>query len=200
MLGMSKVIGRALAALLLVSAVTHRAPLGAQTVNPQAAALKHFGDRTRAYMDLHQKAASELASLDDGAGAQAVTGRRDALAEAIRRARPRAKQGDIFGPDAAPQFRAIIRADLKSREWRDAIAAVEEVSYRSVWVNMPWPQDAPRPTIPPRLLTQLYPLPEGLEYRLLNRHLVLLDIDAEIVVDFVPNVLPSSIRPRIEKK
>jgi hypothetical protein len=164
-------------------------------VNPQAAALKEFGDRVRGYVALHEKIASALPSVDGVPAAEALDQRRDALAAGLRQARRDAHEGDLFTPAVGAQIKAMVRRDLQSRDFRDAIAAVEEVAFRTVWVNMSWPQNAPRPTIPPRLLTNLYPLPQDLEYRFLDRHLVLLDVDAELVVDLVRNVLPSRLRP-----
>jgi len=102
---------------------------------------------------------------------------------------------EVLDVDIAPQFREIIRADLKSRDMEDALAAVAEVSPRlALYVNDPWPHDLPRATVPPRLLARLQPLPEGVEYRFLSRHLVLLDSDADLIVDLVRNVIPSSVR------
>jgi len=191
---------RTVAAACLMAAVTHRPPAWAQSpVNPQAAAVKEFGDRVKAYVALHDKVDGDLPRPSDTAPAEAMATHRDALAAALSTARRNAREGDVFFPEVATQFRTIIRADLKARDFRDAIAAVEEVPYRSVWVNMPWPADAPRPTIPAQLLAKLYPLPEDLEYRLLDRHLVLLDVDAQLVVDLVRDVVPSSIKPRIKK-
>ena len=117
------------------------------------------------------------------------------LAQGIREERRSAKEGDVFTADIAPQFRGIIRADLKSRDVEDALAAVAEVSPRlALYVNDPWPRDLPRATVPPRLLASLHPLPEGVEYRFLSRHLVLLDSDADLIIDLVRNVIPSSVR------
>src|SRR5438046_6802433 len=48
--------------------------------------------------------------------------------------------------------------------------------------------DAPR--VPPRLAEILPPLPKQLEYDFTDRTLVLRDIDADVVVDFVPNAFP----------
>ena len=183
------------AAATVVVAVTHGLAAAQAPVNPQAAALKEFADRLREYVSLHEKVESKLPSFDGVPDAEAVSRRRDALAAGLRAARGDAHEGDLFTPPVAAQVKTIVRRDLQSREFRDAIAAVEEVAYRTVWVNMSWPGEAPRPTIPARLLTSLYPLPQDLEYRFLDRHLVLLDVDADLVVDLVRNVLPSKLRP-----
>lgn len=163
------------------------------TVNPQAAALKDFADRTRDYMAFHERLLATLPPIGRDASAEALIAHKDALASALRRERANAHEGDIFTRAVAPQFRAVIRRDLKTRDFKDVIATLADVPHRLVQVNMSWPAEAPRPTIPPRLLTSLYPLPAGLEYRFLDRHLVLLDVDAEIVVDLVRNVIPSSM-------
>src|SRR5581483_11299272 len=48
--------------------------------------------------------------------------------------------------------------------------------------------DAPR--VPPRLVELLPPLPKQLEYDFTDRTLVLRDVDADVVVDYVPDAFP----------
>jgi hypothetical protein len=172
------------------------ASLGAsQDVNPQARALKEFGDRAQAYVALRTRLAQNVPSVSDNATAEEIRRHQQRLAEEVRKARRGAKPGDIFTPPVVPQFRAVIRNDLRSRDIRDAMAAMQEVPVTlSLYVNEPWPDDAPRGTVPPRLLNSLYPLPDGLEYRFLDRHLVLVDSEADLIVDFVKNVVPSVVR------
>ena len=43
--------------------------------------------------------------------------------------------------------------------------------------------------MPVNVLKILPPLPRGLEYRIVDTHLILLDVDANIVVDYVLNVM-----------
>jgi hypothetical protein len=50
----------------------------------------------------------------------------------------------------------------------------------------------PLPTMPPDLLAALPRLPPGLEYRFINRDLVLRDLDANLIIDFVPEAIPVS--------
>jgi hypothetical protein len=168
-----------------------------QPVNPQAAALKEFADRTKAYVDLKTRMKSALPPLGANATPVEISRHEQQLASAIRRARSNARQGDIFTPPVVPQFRTIIRRDLQSRDIRDALAAMQEVPYTvTLRVNDGWPSDFPLATIPARLLNNLYPLPDGLEYRFLDRHLVLLDTESKLIVDFVRDVVPSIVRRR----
>jgi hypothetical protein len=165
-------------------------------VNPQARALKEFADRTHAYMALHAKVVGALPPFEPAATPDAMNRRRHALADALRAARRDAREGDIFGT-AAPQFRQVIRRDLRARDMDEALAALQEVPIAVVLhVNEDWPADAARATVPPRLLKNLYPLPADLEYRFIDRHLVLVDIDAGMIVDIVRDVVPSMLRPR----
>lgn len=169
--------------------------LGAQTVNPEAAAVKAFGERVHAYVELRHRVVQRLEHPAVPATAAEIERFKHQLAQGIQQERRSAQEGDIFTADVAPQFRAIIRRDLKSRDVEDALAAVAEVSPRlALYANQPWPRDLPRATVPPRLLASLYVLPEGVEYRFLSRHLVLLDSDADLIIDLVRNVIPSSVR------
>jgi hypothetical protein len=170
---------------------------GAQDVNPQARALREFGERVRAYVELRATLAKKVATVSQDATPEQIARHQEQLAAAIREARKKARPGDIFTPPVVPQFRTVIRRDLQGRDIRDALAAMQDVPIAlTLAVNMPWPADAPRAAVPPRLLTSLYPLPDGLEYRFLDRHLVLLDDEADLVVDYIRDVVPSVIRRR----
>lgn len=43
--------------------------------------------------------------------------------------------------------------------------------------------------MPARVLRVLPPLPNGVEYRIVDTHLVLTDLDADIVVDYMLDVM-----------
>lgn len=57
-------------------------------------------------------------------------------------------------------------------------------------INKNYPDRAALPTVPPLLLGNLPRLPDNLQYRFFGQHLVILDGDTEIVVDYVPNGVP----------
>ena len=79
--------------------------------------------------------------------------------------------------------------DLARRAPLDRQAILMEVRKAHVRLNDVYPDGAPFATMPPLLLLQLPPLPAGLEYRFLGNAVILLDVDANLVVDFVPNAL-----------
>lgn len=189
--------------LVLVLALSVSAPAllaanaGEPKVNARAAALQEFSTRAQAYMDLHEKIAGGLPPLANDATPEQIEEHRRRLADGIRAARRHAGRGDVFTEPVVPQFRATIRRDLQSRDTRDALAALQEVPpTQTLRVNAHWPANATRATVPPRILKNLHRLPEGLEYRFIGRHLVLVDSGANLIVDFITNVVPSMLRRR----
>ena len=56
---------------------------------------------------------------------------------------------------------------------------------------MTYPTTLPLETVPGKLLRVLPQLPEVLEYRILGRHLILRDVKANLVVDFVRDAVPT---------
>lgn len=57
-------------------------------------------------------------------------------------------------------------------------------------INMAFPATKALPTVPPLLLARLPKLPDNLQYRFYDRHVVILDGDVQTVADYVLNVLP----------
>jgi hypothetical protein len=56
-------------------------------------------------------------------------------------------------------------------------------------VNAKYPAKATVTTMPPNVLKQLPVLPEGLEYRIVGSALILRDVDANLVVDYMTNAI-----------
>ena len=118
---------------------------------------------------------------------------REYLASAIKRKRPAAKQGDIFTPEVAQVFRARIVEALADRDveamLRDLFEDQPLVLGFQPRVHDAYPDWAIH-GMPVILLQWLPPLPEELEYRLIDHDLLLWDADANVIVD----VLSSAIR------
>jgi hypothetical protein len=119
--------------------------------------------------------------------------RRSALAQAIREARPDARQGDIFTPEISEQFLAVIRGTLQgssATDVRKTIRQGEPVPGVHVTVNSVYPENLPLTTVPPTMLRRLPRLPDSLAYRLIDHDFVLQDTEARLVIDFIPGALP----------
>jgi hypothetical protein len=57
-------------------------------------------------------------------------------------------------------------------------------------VNGRWPEGVPQPSMPLHVLAVLPRLPPELEYRFMNRDLVLWDAHANVIVDYIKRALP----------
>jgi hypothetical protein len=89
------------------------------------------------------------------------------------------------------QLVTIVQNDFRQRPVEARKAAFEEVPTNAVPViNRTYPAQAALPTVPPLLLAKLPTLPDNLQYRFLARHLVILDGDTQIIIDYVANALP----------
>src|SRR6187549_2723479 len=162
-------------------------------VNPNAAVMADFQARVEKYADLHKDLAKGDAKQKGDASAVQVDAQKAALTEKIQAARANARQGDIFTPEMRPIFRQLLAPELKGEDGRDAKAIIKDdapaagtVAFK---VNAKYPEGQPTPTMPTNLLLTLPPLPEPLEYRVVGQHLLLLDTKADLVVDYILNVI-----------
>jgi hypothetical protein len=154
---------------------------------------KEFFDRVRAYTKIHNTADSRVPSLKETSDPKQISGREKALANEIRVERAGAKQGDVFSPSAAREIGTVVAEDFNSRPARDQKAILVEVPMKlPPAINTDYPTTLPLATVPPSLLLKLPTLPEDLEYRFLGRHLILRDIKANLIVDFIPDVVPAA--------
>jgi hypothetical protein len=175
-------VGRQLAA----APVTEQAP-----VNPLAQAMADFKKRVDAYLDLRKAITKKYPEVKETGDPAKISEREKALGKAIAMARATAKAGDIFGPEMSPHLLRIVDTDWNSRSAADRKALLDEIPPGlRLRVNQPYPTNIPLVTAPSKLLAQLPPLPEELEYRLVDRRLLLRDRDANVIVDVLVGVEP----------
>jgi hypothetical protein len=156
-----------------------------------AQVIKDFESRVSTYLDLHNKEAGVKKPTDS---AEKLAQQRDQMTEKIKAARSDAKQGNIFSPEIADYFRHQIAATLAGHDGakvRSSLKHAEPVQGINVQVNGKYPQSVPLQSTPPTLLLNLPRLPKELEYRIVNRDLLLYDPAADLIVDFVSDAIPS---------
>ena len=160
-------------------------------VNPQAKVLQDFQSRIDKYMEVHKAAAGELPKLKETEDPAKIKSVQDALAARIRAARSNARQGEIFTPEIARHLRGLIYPEVKGRQGAETKQAIKDEQPSSIRlkVNARYPEDEPLPTVPPNLLASLPKLPEELEYRVVGNDLILRDVPANLIVDFIPNAI-----------
>jgi hypothetical protein len=161
-------------------------------VNAQASALATFQANLQSYLQLRENLAKKLKPLSPTASSAELAARQDALAAAIKSARKGARQGDLIPPMAATQIQQTIADDFRQRRPAATKAVFHEVppTLRAA-VNRAFPDDAALATMPALLLKNLPVLPDNLQYRLLQRDLVILDGDTRLIIDYIANVLPA---------
>jgi hypothetical protein len=180
-----------------------------QNANPDALVLVDFQKRIDSYMAVHKDAAKDVPSQKETNDATKIKAVQEALGAKIRAARATAKSGDILTPEVRNKFRRLmypvvqgpaaqgtsgsakaVKADVKDELKENSEEQKEEGGKPVVLkVNATYPPDAPLPSTPPQVLMNLPKLPEQLEYRIVGKTLIIRDVDANIIVDFVPNAI-----------
>ena len=168
------------------------APGQRQRVNQESAAIAEFQKRVSAYVKLRKSAAVQLPALKTTPSPAKILDYQHALAAKIVAARPHATQGNIFTPTIAVELRHLIEIAMRGSEAGRIHASLQrgELVKSNIEVNHPYPAMVPVETTPPSLLLNLPRLPAGLEYRVVGHDLVLHDVDANLVVDFIPRAIP----------
>ena len=169
------------------------AQTSAPKANPDAQLLVDFKTRIDQYMELQNKLKKESPPLKETTDPARIKASQDALAMKIREARKTAKQGDIFTPEIRQLLRRLMYPEVKGPQGAETKAAIteetNEVKGVVLKVNAAYPDSAPLMTGPPNILAALPKLPEDLEYRFVNRHMILLDTHANLIVDYVANAI-----------
>lgn len=170
-------------------------PVQAQTpVNPHAALVEDFGKRVAEYRKLHQSIESKAPALKPTRSAAEIAEHEKALAQGLRAARVSAAQGDIFTPEISREFRRLIGIAMQGKDAvriKKSLKSAEPVQA-AFRINDPYPEKLPLQSTPPTLLLNLPELPAELDYRIVGHALILRDAKANMIVDFIPNILPGA--------
>jgi hypothetical protein len=155
---------------------------------------KEFLDSVQGYVRLHKASESILPALKPTDRTELISAHQQALAQKIREARTNAKRGDIFTESAEKAFRNSIRDEFQGTHAQDARATIQQgapVKAIHLHVNETYPDGVPFTTVPPTLLLKFPKLPNQVAYRIVGHDLILLDVEANLVVDTIPETVPS---------
>jgi hypothetical protein len=183
-----------MSAALAIGCVCAPAICGAQNTPTAAAGLQHFENDIAAYIAIRQRASTAVPDLtvtsDPARLEHAVRG----LAERLRMARQHARAGEIFTDDVERVFRDRIRQTLNAQGVSPAelLASIKQdtsrIPARDIAINAHFDWNSGW-EMPPEILEALPALPEALEYRLVNRDLLLVDVGADLVVDVLHDAI-----------
>ena len=186
---------RTIASTAIVLALCGAAVAGAtRALDDEGEPLAHFRQAVEAYMNLHKAVERALPPPGRSADAGHIFAATAAMAHAMRAARSKAVEGELFAEDAIV-FRRVLR-----EVWRDAdcdvaasLAAQSDDEERPV--HRPLIHDefdwAHGSFMPPCILWALPQIPLELQFRLVGRDLVIVDLHSNLIVDVLPDALPA---------
>jgi hypothetical protein len=175
--------------LLILLLAASSMPLG------DRAGPRPFSEAVEEYVRIHRRVRASLPAVSVSDDPKAILKTSDRLASALRQARPGARRGDLFNPVVAASFRARIAYALRDRPEVLGLLTEEEDEEDerppAGWVpavngTLDWFATG---ATPPSILHALPSLPEELQYRFVKLDLVLLDVDANLIVDILPGAI-----------
>lgn len=184
-------------ALLVIALITSGYAQRGRTP-PDGAAVADFNRRVQAYVALRSELATGVAEPGERERPEDIVKAEQVLAQRVRAARSAAKRGDIFPPAVEQRFRSLLTPELQGTPGRNNRGIIwDEGPSPGAFtprVNDQYPKDQPLSTVPPTILEALPPLPEGIEYRFVGRHLILRDARANMIMDYIPDAISGGTR------
>jgi hypothetical protein len=184
-------------------------------VEMEASALAKFQHEIEEYVDLHQELLHRIPSVGPRASPEEMAAHRTKMTKGILDERSQARQGEIFKPKVEAAFRRLFATELGKPEhqgWLHELLSgnpksegvpsqsdpSKEVTEKAptVAVNVTYDERAPLSSVPPTLLSKMPPLPEQVRYRFVGRDLVLLDGEANVILDFINGAISDHALPR----
>jgi hypothetical protein len=199
------IIGVALLALATQIATTPNPK--APTAPPQVEVPKsdpveaEFEKRVDDYVKLHKQLEAKLPKLPKEATPQQIDADQRALMQLVAAARADAKPGDIFTPAMQTLIKERFGLIFRGPEGRDSKKYIHDEPHPvTPEINKRYPDEVPLSTMPPRILAQLPKLPQELEYRFVADHLILMDVHAHLIIDYVLHAIPADPAAARDKK
>jgi hypothetical protein len=185
-----------------------------QTVEMDGETLRKFQHEVEEYVERRKEALKQIPPLDDKSTPTKVDTYQNALTNAIITFRRGSKRGDIFKPEVEQAIRRMLHREFSSAQGPALMQAIKQGNPRvegnplpkdpskevmknvTVAVNVRYPETAPYSSVPPTLLLKLPLLPPQVRYRFIGRSLILRDTEADVILDFIPDVVPDPSIPR----
>lgn len=181
---------RAAAAAVLIVVLTGSG-VAAQSPDADSDGLLSFVRAAERYAFMHRRLERQLPPLEINANPEAIRKAIDAMAAVVRAERPDARQGDFFNAAAQVTIRTRIAGALRTHGFTPADlleaerAEIPDGPPVALRVNGEFPWRSATAMFP-SVLEALPPLPPELQYRIVRRDLVLIDVHASLVVDILP--------------
>ena len=151
-----------------------------------------FNSHVNDYLEQRKAVEKKLPKLSKEAKPEEIEAYQKRFVEGLRGMRAGTVRGYIFKPDFTQYVRTIIQTEFPPRDKAEIKQTILEAENRGVplKVNYPYPETKELSQIPPTLLLKLPTLPKQVKFRFVGRHLLLVDTDNGLIVDYTLNALP----------
>ena len=185
-----------------------------QTTEMDAETLRKFQHEIEDYVELRRSALKQIPPIDARSTPAEIEAHQKALTGAIMAYRKGAKRGDIFKPEVEAAIRRTLHREFASAQGPELLKDIKQGNPKvegnptprdpskevkppvTIAVNALYPDSAPFSSVPPSLLLKLPLLPEQVRYRFIGRALILRDTEANVILDYIPDVVPDPSIPR----
>lgn len=166
----------------------------AQPVSPEREKqlIAAFNRHVKDYLKQRERIKSQLPSLSKEATPEQISAYQKSFVEALQAMRAGTKQGYIFNRQFSDYLRTVIKTEFPPRDKAEIREVILEADTKGVplKVNYPYPETKELAQIPPTLLLKLPQLPKEVKYRYVGRHMLLVDTDHGLIVDYMLDALP----------
>ena len=185
-----------------------------QDVEMDPEALEKFRHEIEEYVELHRALLERIPNVTPKSTPEEIAAHRRKMTDAIRVERSGEKQGAIFKPKVATAFRSVLHRELTGPEGPAMLHEIrqgnpkvegtprsqdptrEDTRSVTVAVNLVYPDGVPVSSVPGSLLLHLPELPDQVKYGFVGRTIILRDTEAEVILDYIPDVVPDASLPR----
>jgi hypothetical protein len=185
-----------------------------QTVEMDKETLEKFADEVHDYVKLRRSVLTKVTPVAAASTPEQLTARQRALTQAIVTYRKGKKRGNIFKPEVEAAIRRTLQREFTGPEGKALMKELQSGNPKvegnprpqdptqetfprvNLAVNAVYPDAAPFSSVPTSLLLKLPVLPEEVRFRFVGRALILRDTEANVILDFIPDVVPDPTIPR----
>lgn len=162
-----------------------------------ARAIDDFNSRIQAYISIHHQAEAQsglTAHPEALSSSREIARRKGTMAKKIAALRGNTNEGDIFTPEVSAYFAHAIESAYQAspEALSTAVACAPQWDEHLVVANAVYPQRLGFSVMTPTMLRRLPPFPHELEYRIVNRDLIIRDREANLIVDIMRNAVAAA--------
>ena len=155
-------------------------------------AITAFENRVKNYLKLRNQVKSKLPRLAKKSTPEQIESYRKSFEESLRTARTGAKRGDVFNTEGSDYIRRTLKTNFKGKDRAQLREIVFDAQTQAVKlrVNYPYPEPTELVEMPATVLLNLPELPKEVRYRFVGHHLLLVDRENNLIIDYMLNAMP----------